>query len=162
MLISAKRARAQVCGSALAIVAMLLAACGGDGGSPVAPGPPPPPPVPFAGVYALHSISDSLLPHRVPHPQFGPFYVESGDMKLNTDMSYSYSAGGITTGNVPVTATDTGTFSESGSNITFTSKFLHGIIYTATASDSSLAVALQGSLLGTFDDPIPLVFLKAP
>ena len=162
MLIDAKVARAQVCGSALAIVAMLLAACGGDGGSPVAPGPPPPPPVPFAGVYALHSISDSLLPHLVPHPQFTNFYVDSGHMILKSDMSYTYDAEGYIPGPQMATATDTGTFTESGPTITFTSKFLHGQIFTAAASDTSLAVTMIGSLLASTDNTIPVLFLKEP
>jgi hypothetical protein len=174
MLIDAKFARARVCGTAFAIVVVfLLGACGGDSGSPVAPGappsappppppPPPPPAVPFVGNYSLHTISDSLLPHFVPHPSLGNFYVDSGHMKLESDMSYSYDAEGFLQGTQAVTATDTGTFTESGSTITFTSKFLHGQTFTAAASDTSLNVTMVGSLLASQDFSIPVLFLKKP
>jgi hypothetical protein len=173
MHIDVKVARARICGIGFAIVVCaLLAACGGDSGSPVAPGPPPPPPpapppppppaVPYVGDYALHSIADSLLPRFVPHPSLGNFYVDSGHMKLKSDMSYSYDAEGILQGTQAVTATDTGTFTESGATITFTSKFLHGQTFTAAASDSALDVTMVGSLLASQDFSIPVLFLKEP
>ena len=158
MLIDANAARTRICRIAFAIAAVsLFAACGGDGGGGINTGPPP---LAFTGTYALHSISDSLLPHVVPHPQFGNFRVDSGHMTLKSDMSYTYAAEGVLPGPQPATAADTGTFTESGSTISFTSKFLNGMIFTATASDTSLSVVLIGALLASRDNTIPVVFLK--
>ncbi len=160
MLIDANSARTHLCRTAIAIVALsFLTACGGDSRGPVAP----PPPVGFAGSYAMQSISDSALPHRVAHPQFTIFVVDSGHMVLNSDSSYTYDTEGKTyPGAVPATANDTGTFSASGSTISFDSKFLNGIIFTGVATDSSLAMALQGSLLGSIDITIPVYYKKLP
>ena len=173
MLIDASVARARIFRSAFAIAALaLIAACGGDSGSPVAPGPPPPPPpppapppppsVPFSGSYTLYSITDTLLPVLVPFPQSDHIQVDSGAMRVNDDMSYSFRAMGRTGFGVgsPITTVDTGTFTESGSTISFTSKFLHGIVYTGTATDTSLDVGLQGSLVASTVFTIPMYFLK--
>jgi len=83
-------------------------------------------------------------------------------MKLENDMSYSYDAEGFLQGTQAVTATDTGTFTESGTTITFTSKFLHGQTFTAAASDTALNVTMVGSLLASQDFSIPVLFLKEP
>jgi len=158
MLIDANAARTRICRIAFAIAAVsLFAACGGDGGGGINTGPPP---VPFTGTYALHSISDSLLPHLTPHPQFDAFRVDSGHIKLNADMSYTFNADGLLHFSTFASATDTGTFSEAGSTITFTSKFLDGRTYTATASDTSLSAVMIGAMLASTDVTIPVVFLK--
>ena len=78
----------------------------------VAPSTPDRRHVAFTGTYALHSISDSLLPHLTPHPQFDAFRVDSGHIKLNADMSYTYNADGLLHFSTFASATDTGTFSE--------------------------------------------------
>lgn len=155
-----RTARAHLRCTAIAIVSLsFLAACGGDSRGPVAP----PAPVGFAGSYAMQSISDSALPHPVAHPQFTIIVVDSGHMVLNSDSSYTSDTEGKSyPGAVPATANDTGTFSASGSTISFDSTFLHGIIYTGVATDSSLAMALQGSLLGSIDVTIPAFYKKVP
>ncbi len=106
---------------------------------------------------------DSALPHHTPHPQGIIFVADSGHIVLKSDSSYTYDTERKTyPGAVPATANDTGTFTESGSTISFDSKFLNGIIYTGVATDSSLAVALQGSLLGSIDVTIPAFYKKVP
>lgn len=158
MLIDVNAARTRICRIAFAIAAVsLFAACGGDSGGPINTGPPP---VPFTGIYDLHSISDSLLPHLTPHPQGQPFRVDSGHIKLNADMSYTFNADGKVNFTTFASATDTGTFSEAGSTITFTSKFLDGRTYTATASDTSLSAVMIGAMLASIDITIPVGFLK--
>lgn len=159
MLTDANVARTRARRAAIALVAVsIFAACGGDGGGGVNTGPPPPPA--FAGSYALHSIADSLLPYRVPFPQFDTYIVDSGRMTFNADMSYSNLAIGKVNFTTPATLVDTGTFTKSGSSITFTSKFLHGQTYPGTLSDSSLAVTLVGSLLASTQVSFPMVFFK--
>jgi hypothetical protein len=175
MHIDASVGRARVFRFAIAVaVFALIAACGGDSRSPVAPGPPPPPPpppappppppLPFLGNYTLVVFNDSVLPTLVPFPQFAHIRMDSGTMKLNNDSTYSMSfAGrdGYGAGNL-VIPYDTGTFTESASDSTvaFTSKFLHGIVYTGVATDTSLAVGVQGSIVGSTVFTIPTFFLK--
>jgi hypothetical protein len=159
MHIDANIARTRACGIALTLMAAsFIAACGSDSG-PTNSGPPP---VPFTGVYDLHSISDSLLPFRVLHPTLHPWIIDSGHVKLNSDMSYAYNADGLFLDSTFASATDTGTFTESGSTITFTSQFLEGQTFSATATDSSLTVNLLGDLIADGDHTLPVVFLKEP
>jgi hypothetical protein len=165
MPIAAHRARSRIVRIALAVaVISLLLACGGDSGPSTAPPPPPPPPsLPFVGTYSLQTIADSALPTLVPHPGLAIFVADSGHMILKSDSSYSYATKGIIRPSGALsTAVDTGTFTESGSTITFDSKFLHGILFTAVATDSSLAVAMQGSLLGSTDFTVPVLYKKSP
>ena len=81
-------------------------------------------------------------------------------MNLNADLSYTYEASGKLSGTTAATANDSATFSKSGSTITFTSNFLHGMTYAATASDTSFSVVLIGVMLGSTDNTIPVLFLK--
>lgn len=106
-----------------------------------------------AGQYSLVSINGQPLPLTIPNTQSGTVVVQSGSVTLTPgtagDSAYTASVLGTVNGEAGPLLADVGTYSRSGSSVTFTSTTLQGLVYAGTLGNDQLTITLAGELIGT-------------
>jgi hypothetical protein len=122
-----------------AITLVALAACGDSPTEPTAAS--------LAGTWTLQTVNGAAVPATVAGSGANRTDVSKGSVVLTAAGSYTQSVDLVTyTSGQPTTNTlgDAGTFSVSGSTITFTSS-AGGSPQTATVNGSSMSLSFQGS-----------------
>jgi len=136
---------------AAATVAM-LAACGSDSTGPRNTN--------VSGTYALTTVDGSSLPFTIPNTGDNTEIVNNATVTLNSDSSYTAVANGTENGEDATIITDTGHYSVSGSQVTFTSSVIQGGNYTGSVSGSTLTVTIIGAFVGSSNTSFSLAFTK--
>lgn len=136
--------------AAALLVVACLAACGSDSTAPRDVG----------GSYTLSTIDGSALPFTVPNSPPHAI-ISSAFVVLAADKTYTYQASGsldgVGSGDV---ADDHGTYTVSGSTVTFTSIKYNGSRYTANASSTQLTPTVPGAIVNSDNLSFTLVFDK--
>lgn len=139
---------------ALATVVATLAACGAAKKTTTGPGN-------VVGTYSLATIDGSALPYTVPNNPSHTIVIQSGTVTLNSDNSYTIGGTGTSDGGDPqAVIADAGTYALSGSTVTFTSTAHPGLIYTGTATSTSLTETVPGGFAGSTNTSFTLVLNK--
>ena len=145
---SARAARIAVAVAAVA----LLGACGSDSTGPRNAS--------VTGTYALSTVDGASLPFTVPNTGDNTEVVQSAAIMLNNDSTYSAVASGTENGEPTSIITDAGSYSVSGSQVTFTSTVIQGGHYTGSVSGTTLTVTIIGAFVGSTNTSFSLVFTK--
>lgn len=145
---SARAARIAIAAATVA----LLGACGSDSTGPRNTN--------VAGTYALSTVDGSNLPFTVPNTGDNTEIVQSATITLSSDSTYSAVASGTENGEPTSIITDTGNYSVSGSQVTFTSTVIQGGNYTGSVSGTTLTVTIIGAFVGSTNTSFSLVFTK--
>lgn len=141
---------------AFAAAVATLAACGSDNNNGTGP-------TDVTGTYSVSTIDGNSLPYTVPNNPDHTIVVQSGTVTLGSDHSYTIGGSGTSDGGATQQVlADAGTYSVSGSTVTFTSTTHSGGIYTATATSSTLTVAAPGAFVGSTNTSFSVVFNKNP
>jgi hypothetical protein len=110
-------------------------------------------PRPESGKYSLVSINGEPVPFTIPNTQAGTVVVQSGSVTLTPgtagDSAYVATVLGTRNGEAGAVLEDVGTYSRSGSSVTFTSTALQGIVYPGTLVNDQLTITVAGELIGT-------------
>lgn len=131
-----------------------LAACGSDKKSVTGP-------TDVVGTYSLATIDGSPLPYTVPNNPTNTIVIQSGTVTLGSDNSYTIGGTGTSDGGDPQqVVADAGTYAFSGSTVTFTSTSHPGLIYTATATTTTLTETVPGGFAGSTNTSFTLVLNK--
>jgi hypothetical protein len=130
----------------------LLGACGSDSTGPSNAN--------VAGTYSLSTVDGSSLPFTVPNTGDNTEIVQSATITLTSDSTYSAVASGTENGESTTIITDAGSYSVSGSQVTFTSSVIQGGNYTGTVSGSTLTVSIIGAFVGSTNNSFSLAFTK--
>jgi hypothetical protein len=144
-------ARTMLALAASASVAM-ASACGKD--LPTAPANLP-------GTYILRTIDGLSLPVTVPNPRNHLIVINSVTATLNTNDTYALAGTGTEDGNASTELTDAGTYSLTGSKVSFTSTTLNGATYSGTAKTDTVIVTLPGGFLDSDNTSFALMFEKS-
>ena len=142
--------------AALALVAVIatLAACGSDKTSIAGP-------TDVTGTYSLVTIDGNALPFTVPNNPDHTVVIQSAQVVLNSDRSYTIGGTGTSDGGDPEQViADAGTYSFSGSTVTFTSSTFTSLAYTATATSTQLTETVPGAFGGSTNTTFTLVLNK--
>jgi hypothetical protein len=103
------------------------------------------------GTYALVNVNGQAVPYTLAGTSSGTVVIQSGSITLaavGTALQYTAIVSGTANGIGPmVLATDGGTYTRSGSSLSFTSVL--GVQYGGTLSGSDLTISLPGALFGT-------------
>jgi len=151
MKMTTSSARALRFAIAAATVAM-LAACGSDSTGPRNPN--------VSGTYTLTTVDGSSLPFTIPHTGDNIEIVDNATVALNSDSTYTAVANGTENCDSTTIITDTGHYSVSGSQVTFTSSVIQGGNYTGSVSGSTLTVTIIGAFVGSSNTSFSLAFTK--
>jgi hypothetical protein len=140
-----------------AAVIALAAACGSDSTGPSHAS--------VTGTYALTAVNGASLPYTVPNTGEDVEIVQDGTITLSADSTYAASANGTLNGSGSTLVTDAGTYSVSGTQVTFTSTAIPGAHYTANVAGSgtseSLTATIAGAFVGSSDLSFTLLFEKS-
>jgi len=140
---------------ALCAAVATLAACGSDTTNGTGP-------MDVSGTYALTTVNGSDLPFTIPNTPEHTIVITSATATLGADNSYTISGQGTEDGGDPEeVVADAGTYSVSGSTITFTSSTFGGASYTAAATSISFSATVPGAFAGSGDPSFALVFEKS-
>lgn len=142
---------------AIAVAAALatLAACGSDSTNGTGP-------MDVSGSYSLTTINGSALPFTVPGTPEHTIIITSATGTLGADHSYTIVGMGTEDGgDQSEVVADAGTYSISGSTVTFTSATFSGASYTAAATSSTLTATVPGVFAGSTNSSFTLVFTKS-
>lgn len=151
MALSHNRVIRGVAALVLAAVVASVVACGSDSNGPRDD----------SGTYSLTTVDGSTLPFTVPDTPNHTIVLNSATTTLNPDHTYTISADGVEDGADPATViADHGTYSVSGSTVTFVSA-LSIESYTAAATTNALTFTVPGSFAGSSDASFTLLFEKA-
>ena len=135
----------------------LVAACGSDSTGPSHAS--------VTGTYALSAVNGANLPYTVPNTGEDVEIVNDGTITLSADSTYAASATGTLNGSGSTLVTDAGTYSVSGTQVTFTSTAIPGAHYTANVSGSgasqTLTATIAGAFVGSSDLSFTLLFEKS-
>ncbi len=143
--------------AALVFVALTaaLAACGSAKKTTTGP-------TDVTGTYSLATVDGNTLPYTVPNVPDHTIIVQSGTIILNSDHSYTVGGTGTSDGGEPQQViADAGTYSLSGSNLTFTSSAHPPAVYTATATSTTLTVIAPGGFAGSSNTSFTLFLNKS-
>lgn len=139
---------------AFAAALATLAACGSDKKGTTGPKD-------VTGTYALTTIDGQSLPYTVPNNPDNDIVIQSGTVTLNSDHSYSIGGTGTSDGGSPQQViADAGTYSLSGSTVTFTSTAHSPLTYTGTATSNSLTETVPGGFAGSTNTSFTIVLDK--
>ncbi len=156
MMYSARHSSRRLIARSLIALAMcasiaLVLACGSD--APTAPQD-------FSGTYSLHTVDGLALPVTVPNPREHAIVINSVTATLNANHTYAVAGTGTEDGNASTVITDAGTFTQSGSMISFTSTTFGGATYSAMAKADTVTVALPGGFVDSDNASFALLFVK--
>jgi hypothetical protein len=145
---------ARIARPALLVAAVaLVAACGSDNNSPTGPGD-------VSGGYTLVSVGGSSLPYSFTNSSEN-IVINSATATLLSDKSYTVSATGSANGGDQETIiADQGTYSVSGSTISFHST-TYGITYTAAATSTGFGAVIPGAIVSSSTSSFTLEFSRA-
>lgn len=141
---------------ALALAATLasVAACGSDNNGGTGP-------IDVAGSYQLTTVNGSTLPYTIPNTPEHTIIITGATGTLGADHSYTISATGTEDGGNPgEVVADNGTYSVSGSTVTFTSTPFGGASFIAVATSGTLTATVPGAFAGSSSASFTLVFEK--
>jgi ABC-type oligopeptide transport system substrate-binding subunit len=134
----------------------LLAACGSDNTGPKNTN--------VTGTFDLTAVNGASLPYTVPNTGEDVEIVQDGTITLTADSTYAASATGTLNGSGSTLVTDAGTYSVSGTQVTFTSTAIPGAHYTGSIAGSGTSEALTATIAGAFvgssDLSLTLTFAK--
>ena len=103
--------------------------------------------------YSLVSINGQALPVTIPNTQLGTVVVQSGSVILTPgtagDLTYTATLLGTVNGETGPVLADAGSYSRSGSSVTFTSTTLQGFVYVGTLINDQLTITVPGESIGT-------------
>jgi hypothetical protein len=143
---------------ALALGAALatLAACGSDTTNGTGP-------MDVSGSYNLATVDGSSLPYTVPETDENVIVVTGGTASLynSPNNTYALSVGGTENGRTEFVS-DAGSYSVSGSTVTFVSSSFPGASYTGVATSSGITATVPGQIVSSHRVSFSLVFDKAP
>jgi hypothetical protein len=145
---SARAVRVAIAAAAIA----LLGACGSDSTGPHNAN--------VAGGYGLRTVDGASLPFTVPNTGDNTVIVQSASITLSSDSTYTAVASGTENGEPTSIITDAGSYSVSGSQVTFTSTVIQGGHYTGNVTSTSLTVTIIGAFVGSTNTSFSLVFTK--
>lgn len=140
---------------AFAAALTTLAACGSDSNNGTGP-------MDVSGTYSLTTVDGTALPYTIPNNPEHTLVITSATATLGRDHSYTISGIGTEDGGDPgEVVADEGTYSVSGSTVTFTSSSFGGASYTAAATSSTLTATVPGAFAGSTNASFDLVFEKS-
>jgi hypothetical protein len=117
------------------------------------------------GTYTLSAVDGASLPYTVPNTGDNVEIVQNGTITLSADSTYAASATGTENGSASTLVTDAGTYSASGTQVTFTSTAIPGAHYTASVAGSgtsqTLTATIAGAFVGSSDNSFTLLFNKS-
>jgi hypothetical protein len=139
----------------LAAVVATAAACGSDSNNGTGPKD-------VSGTYSLTTVDGNTLPFTIPNTPEHTIVVTSATATLGSDHTYTIAGMGTEDGSDPGTViADEGTYTVSGSTVTFTSSTFSGASYTAVARTGTLTVTVPGAVAGSTNTTFTLVFETA-
>ena len=139
---------------ALTLAVATLAACGSDKKGTTGP-------TDVTGTYALATIDGNALPYTVPNNPDHTIVIQSAQVVLNADHSYTIGGTGTEDGGDPQQViADAGTYTLSGSTVTFTSTTFTSLVYHATATSTTLTETVPGAFGGSTNATFTLVLNK--
>jgi hypothetical protein len=116
-------------------------------------------PTNVAGTYSLVTVDGSALPYTVPNNPNHTVVIQSATVTLGSDQSYTI--GGTADGGSPEQViADAGTYTFSGSTVTFTSSTYSGLIYAGRATTSTITETVPGAFAGSTNATFTLVLDK--
>lgn len=131
----------------------LVAACGSDNKSPTGPGD-------VSGGYTLVSVGGSSLPYSFTNSS-NHIVINSATASLLSDKSYTVNAtGSANAGSQETIIADQGTYSVSGSTISFHST-TYSATYTAAATSSGFGAVIPGAFVSSSTPSFTLEFSRA-
>jgi ABC-type oligopeptide transport system substrate-binding subunit len=134
----------------------MVAACGSDSTGPRNAS--------ATGTYDLTAVNGASLPYTVPNTGEDVEIVQDGTITLSADSTYAASATGTFNGSESTLVVDAGTYSVSGTQVTFTSTAIPGAHYTASIANGgtsqSLTATIAGAFVGSSDTSFTLTFAK--
>jgi hypothetical protein len=132
----------------LAALTSFAAACGDDNKATS--------PTNEFGSYTLRTVNGQSLPFTLTGTSRGTVVVQSGSINLSTATSTSsgkpvYLAGvsGTANGQAQQLVTDNGTYTLTGTSVTFSSSVIPTVQYAGVISGNTLTLTLPGLLFGT-------------
>jgi hypothetical protein len=138
----------------LTLLVAVVVACGSDKKGVTGPGD-------VTGTYSLATIDGHSLPYTVPNNPDNTIIIQSGQVVLNSDHSYTIGGTGTSDGGDPQQViADAGTYTLTGSDVTFTSTTFTSLVYHATATSSSLTETVPGAFGGSTNATFTLVLNK--
>jgi hypothetical protein len=138
---------------AMAVAAVaFLGACGSDNNGSTGPSD-------VTGAYNLSTVNSSALPYTVPDVD-GSEVIQAGQVVLNTDNTYTVQGTGTFNESDSELVNDHGSYTRSGSHITFSSA-VFSQSYTATVTSTSMTVTVPGAVFQSSDTSFSLVFNKS-
>jgi hypothetical protein len=118
-------------------------------------------PTNVAGTYSLATVDGNGLPYTVPNNPNHTVVIQSATVVLGSDHSYTIGGTGTSDGGSPQQViADAGTYTLSGSTVTFTSTTHSGLIYTGTATTSTITETVPGAFAGSTNATFTLVLDK--
>jgi hypothetical protein len=131
----------------------LVAACGSDSNGPSGPGD-------VSGNYALVSVGGNSLPYAFTNSS-EDIVINSAVAALHADRSYTVNATGSANGGGQESIlADEGTYTVSGSTITFHSS-TYSASYTAAATSSGFGAVIPGAFVSSSTSTFTLEFSRA-
>jgi hypothetical protein len=129
-----------------------LAACGSDDNGSTGPSD-------VTGAYNLSTVNSSNLPYTVPNVD-GDEIIQEGQVVLSNDNTYTVQGSGTFDGSDSQLVSDHGTYTHSGTHVTFTSEVFSSS-YTATVTSTTLTATVPGAIFESTDTSITLLFTKS-
>jgi hypothetical protein len=118
-------------------------------------------PTNVAGTYSLVTVDGSALPYTVPNNPNHTVVIQSATVTLGSDQSYTIGGTGTSDGGSPEQViADAGTYTFSGSTVTFTSSTYSGLIYAGRATTSTITETVPGAFAGSTNATFTLVLDK--
>jgi hypothetical protein len=103
-----------------------------------------------AGTYALVSVNGQPLPFSLT-TLLGPVVVQNASLQIGSASSasaYAATISGLLGGQPGTLFSDAGTYSRSGSTLTFSSTTSAGLVLVGTASGNSVIITIPGAAVG--------------
>ena len=122
------------------LLALGPAGCGDDNG--------PTEPRVSLGTYTLVSVNGVALPFTVPNTGSDTVVVQGATLTLTELGTYTVSVEGTQNSEATSVLSDEGTFSQSGSEVTFHSGQFSAVDYTGTINGNTLTITLPAAIVG--------------
>lgn len=133
-----------------AIVAIAATACGSD--SPTGPKN-------VSGTYVLVTVDGLPLPFTVTNPREHAIVINSVTATLDSGGTYAVAGTGTQDGHASTVITDAGSYTQSGTELHFTSTMFQAE-YSASAKTDSITVTLPGGFVDSNTSSFSLLFVK--
>ena len=101
------------------------------------------------GTYTLVTVNGQALPYTVNNTSLGTAVIQSATLNLSAPAYTATVNGTVNGGATQRILADGGTYSRTGSTLTFSSTSAPGLVYAGAFSGSTLTVSIPGVAVGT-------------